>query len=266
MNAKTIALSIIGTLAGVITALQGTVQAQEVPRLKQGMHYSEAREILINAGWQAIEIPPLQREAGSRSWIEPALDRGYNEVVSCSGTGMGFCRFEFAAADGRKLAVVTVGGGRLILRHWQLEKSESRSSSPKPVVLRAENSSGKCTAALENARRQFETGRSVKVISTEPHDISSDYSDHPENRPVEYRFLFQGRSAHSLMESPQFLKSVATKVIQNCSSTGMVTFGVWRTGNVDSFGVFPGGKIESFQCLEPGRDTRKPNWGERYCV
>ena len=98
---------IAGLLAGAITLLNGAVHAQEVPLLKQKMSYAKAREILIHSGWQAIETPILQRGDrffGATEYIVKKL--GYNEVVDCSGTGMGFCRFEFAAADGRKLAVV----------------------------------------------------------------------------------------------------------------------------------------------------------------
>lgn len=120
---KTIAYSIAGVLTGVITALHGTVHAQEVPLLKQKMPYAQAREILIDAGWQAIEIPIQQRGGqlfGATKYVVKEL--GYNEVVDCSGTGMGFCRFEFVTADGRKLIVVTAGENRLMLHRWWIEK------------------------------------------------------------------------------------------------------------------------------------------------
>jgi len=91
------------------------------------MPYAQAREILIDAGWQAIETPILQRGDrffGATEYIVKKL--GYNEVVDCSGTGMGFCRFEFAAADQRKLVVITVNnqkGQHPILYRWSIEKN-----------------------------------------------------------------------------------------------------------------------------------------------
>ncbi len=117
--------------------LSGTVHAQEVPLLKQKMPYSEARELLINAGWQAVaplspargnEIPILQRGDRFFGAMEYIIkDLGYNEVVDCSGTGLGLCRFEFAAADGRKLVVSTASNDPradkpVVLYRWWIEK------------------------------------------------------------------------------------------------------------------------------------------------
>ena len=91
------------------------------------MSYAKAREILIHSGWQAIKIPVLQRGNrffGATEYIVKGL--GYNEVVDCSGTGMGFCRFEFAAADKRKLVVITVNNQkrqRPTLYRWWIEKN-----------------------------------------------------------------------------------------------------------------------------------------------
>ncbi|MBE9102874.1 hypothetical protein [Vacuolonema iberomarrocanum] len=77
-----------------------------------GLSYHEAREILIKEGW----IPLTQRHLYPQE--EPSLqygtarifwDLGYWEVVSCSGTAEGFCRFEFSDPSSRKLVVVTAG-------------------------------------------------------------------------------------------------------------------------------------------------------------
>lgn len=128
MKAKSIITSFAGILTGAIALVPGTVHAQEVPLLRQKMPYSEARKLLINSGWQAIEIPILQRGDryfGAMDYI--IKDLGYNEVVDCSGTGLGLCRFEFAAADGRKLIVVTAANDRrakqpVILYRWWIGK------------------------------------------------------------------------------------------------------------------------------------------------
>ncbi|KAM3099461.1 hypothetical protein ACKFKG_03340 [Phormidesmis sp. 146-35] len=125
MNTKLIHYSIAGILAGTITLLSGTVYAQEVPNLKKEMPYAQARELLINKGWRAIEIPILQRGDqlfGATKYIVKEL--GYNEVVDCSGTGMGFCRFEFEGTDGRKLIVITVDNQKKqqpIVYRWSIE-------------------------------------------------------------------------------------------------------------------------------------------------
>ena len=98
----------IATTIISLVGLSSLTLAQEVPiTLQQQMSYAEARQILIESGWQAIQISPTRREQRF-STVNRLIELGYNEVVDCSGTGMGFCRFEFITADGRKLMVVTI--------------------------------------------------------------------------------------------------------------------------------------------------------------
>ncbi len=77
-----------------------------------GLSYHQARKILIKEGWIPIthmqsypqEEVGITYGSGKVFW-----DLGYWEVVSCTGTGLGFCRFEFSDPSGRKLVVVTAG-------------------------------------------------------------------------------------------------------------------------------------------------------------
>ena len=67
----------------------------------------------------------MQREHQS-STLAHLIELGYTEVIACSGTGMGFCRFEFTTADGRKLVVVTINNqenqdGSTLYRWWLKE-------------------------------------------------------------------------------------------------------------------------------------------------
>jgi hypothetical protein len=125
MNLTRTTFMAIATTIISSVGLPSLTLAQEVlTTLQQQMSYAEARQILIGSGWQAIEISPTQREHQS-STLAHLIDLGYTEVVDRSGTGMGFCRFEFAAADGRKLAVVTVNNQQdedgSTLHRWWLE-------------------------------------------------------------------------------------------------------------------------------------------------
>lgn len=128
---KKYAISIVGiagAIVGIILIIQSVRSAQEVPKLTQGMPYAQARKTLINAGWQAVNISIMQRGDqlfGTTKYI--VKDLGYSEVVDCSGTGLGLCRFEFAAADGRKLIVTTANNDPrvkqpVILYRWWIEK------------------------------------------------------------------------------------------------------------------------------------------------
>jgi hypothetical protein len=114
-------------IIGAITFVPKSAIAQELPKLTQGKSYSEVREILIDAGWQALLISPMQREQSLSGTEKHLVEKlGYGELVSCAGTGLGLCRFEFAAADKRKLVVVTANNDpRLkgsILYRWWIEK------------------------------------------------------------------------------------------------------------------------------------------------
>lgn len=115
----------IATTAVTTILLSSIAIAQEIPKtLKQGMSYAQARKALINAGWQAVELSPNRDRLGAMDYL---IQLGYNEVESCSGTGMGFCRFNFTDANGRQLAVVTVNnqpGQQPELHRWWIDSEQ----------------------------------------------------------------------------------------------------------------------------------------------
>lgn len=113
ITATTIATLFISTIA----------LAQAIPKtLKQGMPYAQARKTLLNSGWQAVAHSPNRDRSGAMNYLINKL--GYNEVETCSGTGMGFCRFSFINANGQKLAVVTGNnqpGQKPKLQRWWID-------------------------------------------------------------------------------------------------------------------------------------------------
>jgi hypothetical protein len=125
MNTRQLITALAGSLMGAIALLPGTASAQEVPTtLRQGMPYGEARQILIDAGWQAEIQSPMRVQYAPLNYIIGEL--GYLEVVDCSGTGMGFCWFQFADAYGRTINVTTTNNqpdwGGPILHRWVVEE------------------------------------------------------------------------------------------------------------------------------------------------
>ena len=116
-------LSVIAATT-IATLLVPTIAvAQTIPKnLKQGMPYAQARKTLLNSGWQAVAHSPNRDRFGAMNYLINKL--GYNEVETCSGTGMGFCRFSFTNANGQKLAVVTVNnqpGQQPKLQRWWID-------------------------------------------------------------------------------------------------------------------------------------------------
>ncbi|MBD2326106.1 hypothetical protein [Alkalinema sp. FACHB-956] len=85
----------------------------KIPALEKEMTYEQARQLILDAGWQPLVTTTDNPQDGTKPW----RDRGYDEVSSCSGTGMGFCRFEFTGSGDRKLVVVT-GGSESTLQQW----------------------------------------------------------------------------------------------------------------------------------------------------
>ena len=81
-----------------------------IPRIA-GRTYDEARELLLKAGWQPrrqhwtyASEPDMQYGNGKVFW-----ERGYQEIIHASSTGLGHCSFGFGDVYGNRLTVVTAG-------------------------------------------------------------------------------------------------------------------------------------------------------------
>lgn len=76
--------------------------------LRQGMDYSQARQIVKNAGWQGNnrrwqDIPNWGQEN------DVYFKNGWREVAYCAGTGTAPCGFEFHDIHGNLLVIITEG-------------------------------------------------------------------------------------------------------------------------------------------------------------
>jgi hypothetical protein len=101
-----------------------TALAQSVPKLRQGMTYSEARNLLIEEGWQAVFNTSQVNNPNRGAVIDRFIEKGYTEVVDCSGTGLGLCLFQFQNATGQSLFVTTANNyseEESIVFGWRLE-------------------------------------------------------------------------------------------------------------------------------------------------
>jgi hypothetical protein len=94
-------------------------KSTKIPALEKGMSYEQARQLVIDAGWQPLMTTTDNPNDGTKF----LRDRGFNEVSSCSGTGMGFCRFEFTGSGNQKFVVVT-GGRESSVQKWFEETAE----------------------------------------------------------------------------------------------------------------------------------------------
>ena len=72
--------------------------------------YTQVRTEMIRAGYLPTRISG--RAPCSETLFEETC-RTYPEVIDCSGTGAGYCEFNFAKRTGERLTVVTRGESRL---------------------------------------------------------------------------------------------------------------------------------------------------------
>jgi len=99
-------------LLGSILSLTATIaHAESLPiKIKQGMSYEKARQILIDAGWQTVVMnrtPNGTPLCYGADWGQDC--DGLYEIESCAGTGMGYCNMWFYDGGDVYLWVRTVG-------------------------------------------------------------------------------------------------------------------------------------------------------------
>lgn len=132
-----------------------------------------------------------------------------------------------------------------------------------PLQAQSVSKRSDCTATVASVQKYITNGRNVEV-TVDISDISSEYSDYPDNRPYKYLFVLQGKASDSILNSPKFMKIIATKIISNCESVSLVQFIEYRTDVFMSIGLMPRGNIEYFECLEAGKDVAQ-SWGQEFC-
>jgi hypothetical protein len=124
-------VGIMLSLGGVMTptvALADEIRllAQAVPDLQQEMLYEEARSLLIESGWQPVFNSEQVDNPNRSSTVDYLIEeKGYTEVLDCSGTGLGLCLFQFSNASGETLLITTAdneSGLDSVVFGWRLEE------------------------------------------------------------------------------------------------------------------------------------------------
>jgi hypothetical protein len=121
-----------------------------------------------------------------------------------------------------------------------------------------------CAGTIAIAQTAIEKGRNVQVV-IRSNDISKDYPDHPKNRLYQYSFSMQGAATNTIMSSPKFLEIIATRIIRNCNSVALVSFGFDNSDHFETLGLMKDGTVKYFECLDPGQNA-KISWGYIICL
>jgi len=90
----------------LLTSTSGLSRSQELEdHLWNGMDYSDARHVVLAAGWMPTDDANRSGFRASRL----AEEKNWREVRTCAGTGAAPCRFEFLGPVGNRLVLITVG-------------------------------------------------------------------------------------------------------------------------------------------------------------
>lgn len=110
---------VFAVFAIVIISISIKVSAKELSiEIKKGMPYIEARKILLDAGWQTVTAHTTPNGTPVCFKVQEQEDESlanseacnYEEIDSCSGTGMGFCGMKFFDGEETYLSITTDGG------------------------------------------------------------------------------------------------------------------------------------------------------------
>lgn len=113
-------------------ALRLTTSPPVVPSLKKSMLYAEAREMVVASGWSPAGL--FQHDVLQNCMSREDVCARYPETVSCSGSGLGLCRFAFKNSSSRTLIIITKGElvESLQLEEWFVDSPRQQTPTPNP--------------------------------------------------------------------------------------------------------------------------------------
>jgi hypothetical protein len=130
-------------------------------------------------------------------------------------------------------------------------------------VIAVTANSAECNQAIAQTKSQLSKIKKLNLISSQSKDISNLYKDFPAGKNIEQRFVFTGKAAANVLNSPKMLGSMSNNIIKKCNSTGAVFFGIDRSDNSLIYGLV-NNQITQFECLSAGIGA-KPKWGQLVC-
>jgi hypothetical protein len=92
----------LSAAAAFLALASAAISAERVPRLQKNSDYRDARASLIALGWVPVRLETAEECDGDRRCV------GRPEMVSCSGTGLGYCVFAWRKGE-TLIEVITAG-------------------------------------------------------------------------------------------------------------------------------------------------------------
>jgi hypothetical protein len=111
-----------------------------------------------------------------------------------------------------------------------------------------------CNQAVSNVKQRLQKVKGVVILDTEL-VRETNYPDAPTERPNSLIFgLENNQGGVNVMNSPIFSNSIASEIISECNSIGIVSLGLDSTDWIRSYGIV-GNEVTPFKCLRPGRNN-----------
>jgi uncharacterized membrane protein len=120
-----------------------------------------------------------------------------------------------------------------------------------------------CQNAVVEAIAKIKQGRNVNINLTNI-ALNEIYRDYPSHYQEGYQFILNGPAAPSILNSPQFLKTISNNLLTQCQSVGVINFhNPSRYQNV-SFGL-KNNKIAKFECAYSPNKLTNLTWDVYPC-
>jgi hypothetical protein len=130
-------------------------------------------------------------------------------------------------------------------------------------VLKAVPSSV-CTIAISSTVKKLDAVPYTGLVQFRTYPLGG-YAGRPAGKVSAYHFAFRGKGGEDILRSPRMMKTLASRLLQDCNEPGTVTFGLDQSDAFAVYGVV-NGRVQAFNCYEGTRFPRQMPWGQRICL
>ncbi len=121
-----------------------------------------------------------------------------------------------------------------------------------------------CTIAISSTVKKLDDVPNTGSVQFRTYPLGG-YAGRPAGKVSAYHFAFRGRGGEDVLRSPRMMKTLASRLLQDCNEPGTVTFGLDQSDAFAVYGVV-NGRVQAFNCYESMRFPRQMPWGQRMCL
>ncbi len=121
-----------------------------------------------------------------------------------------------------------------------------------------------CTIAISSTVKKLDAVPYTGSVQFRTYPLGG-YAGRPAGKVSAYHFAFRGKGGEDILRSPGMMKTLASRLLQDCNEPGTVTFGLDQSDAFAVYGVVKG-QVQAFNCYESTRFPRQMPWGQRICL